>query len=83
MSVKASTLSFNEAVLRLAVIHGKRVQFHYEKAANKPIEHRQLEPKSITVPSGGGRVTFVGYDPLRDATRSFRVDRIKGEVEFA
>jgi predicted DNA-binding transcriptional regulator YafY len=82
MTVLASTIDFNEAILRLAVIHGKKVEFHYEKSAGEPIEHRQLEPKSIHQ-TAKGEMTFIGHDPLREATRSFRIDRIKGEVEFA
>lgn len=81
MSVKASQISFNEGVMRLAQIHGKTVEFRYEKGKDKPIEARVLKPTSITI-SENGDMSFVGYDPDRDDTRSFRVDRIRGEVKF-
>lgn len=81
MSVKASQISFNEAILRLAQIHEKVVEFRYEKGKNMPIETRRLKPTSITE-SKEHAMIFVGYDPDRDDTRSFRVDRIKGEVRF-
>jgi predicted DNA-binding transcriptional regulator YafY len=81
MPIKASQVSFNEGVLRLAVVHHRTVEFRYEKGPDKPIESRQLEPKSIHV-AAGGDMSFVGYDPDRENTRSFRVDRIKGDVRF-
>jgi predicted DNA-binding transcriptional regulator YafY len=82
MSVKASAISFNEGVLRLAQIHEKVVEFRYEKRADAPIESRRLKPTSITIAEGGA-MSFVGYDPDREDTRSFRVDRIRGDVKFA
>ena len=81
MSVKASQISFNEGILRLAQIHKRIVEFRYEKGPDKPIEARSLKPTSITI-SEDGDMSFVGYDPDRDATRSFRVDRIRGDVKF-
>lgn len=81
MSVKASAVSFNEAVLRLAVLHDKEVEFRYTKAPDAPVETRRLKPESIKV-SRDGAQSFVGYDPDRDAPRTFRVDRIRGEVRF-
>jgi predicted DNA-binding transcriptional regulator YafY len=82
MSVKASDISFNEGVLRLAVVHHKRVEFRYAKGEGDVIETRQLQPESIKVAQGGA-MSFVGWDPDRNALRTYRVDRIKGEVKFA
>lgn len=80
MSVKASQISFNEGILRLAQIHDRTVEFRYEKSATKPIEARSLKPESILYGPDG--MSFVGYDPDREAVRSFRVDRIRGDVRF-
>lgn len=78
---RASEVSFNEGILRLAAVHGKTVEFRYAKGDEKIIETRALKPESVTV-SKDGHMTFVGYDPDRDAPRSYRVDRIKGEARF-
>lgn len=81
MSVKASQISFNEGVLRLALIHIKQVEFRYEKRSDAPIESRRLIPSRITIAKGGD-MSFFGWDPDREAERQFRVDRIKGDVRF-
>ena len=81
MSVKASTISFNEAMLRIALIHRKQVEFRYEKDEKAPIESRRLIPSSITIAKNGD-MSFFGFDPDREAERQFRVDRIKGDVRF-
>jgi predicted DNA-binding transcriptional regulator YafY len=81
MAVKASDVSFNEGVLRLAAIHNKQVVFRYAKGDGKIIESRTFIPGNI---SGKGADTrFTGYDPDRDEPRAYRIDRIKGEVRFA
>jgi predicted DNA-binding transcriptional regulator YafY len=81
MSVKASQISFNEGVMRLAVIHRKQVEFRYEKNTDAPIETRRLIPSSL-VESHAGSMSFFGYDPDRESDRQFRIDRIKGDVRF-
>lgn len=81
-TVRASEVSFNEGLLRLAAVHEKVVEFRYAKGDGAVIETRTLQPESVTV-TKDGETTFVGYDPDRDAPRSYRVDRIKGEVRFA
>lgn len=81
-AVRASEVSFNEGVLRLAAVHEKVVTFRYAKGDGAVIEQRSLQPESVTLTSKG-ETSFVGFDPDRDAPRSYRVDRIKGEVRFA
>lgn len=78
MSVKASQISFNEGLMRLAKIHQRTVEFRYEKSPGAPIETRRLKPETIRETSRG--MSFVGFDPDRVETRSFRVDRIRGDV---
>ncbi len=80
-TVRASEVSFNEGILRLAAIHDKTVEFRYAKGDGKIIETRALKPESVTV-TKNGHTTFVGYDPDREEPRSYRVDRIKGEARF-
>jgi predicted DNA-binding transcriptional regulator YafY len=80
MSVKASQISFNEAILRVAVIHERVVEFRYEKGPDQPIEHRRFKPESIKQTKE--HMSFVGYDEDREALRTFRVDRIKRDVRI-
>lgn len=80
-AVRASEVSFNEGVMRLAAVHEKTVEFRYAKADGRIIETRALQPESVTV-TKDGHTTFVGYDPDRGEPRSYRVDRIKGEARF-
>lgn len=80
MSVKASAVPFNEAVLRLAVVHGKEVEFRYVKSENDPPQTRRFVPESITQSQEG--MSFRGNDTDREAIRTFRVDRIRGDVRF-
>lgn len=80
-AVRASEVSFNEGLLRLAAVHEKTVEFRYAKGDGAVIETRALQPQSVTV-TAQGHTTFVGYDPDREEPRSYRVDRIKGEVRF-
>lgn len=79
--VRASEISFNEGLMRLAAVHGKTVTFRYAKGDGKVIELRTLTPESVK--SVGGHVTFTGYDPDRDEPRAYRIDRMKGEVSIA
>lgn len=77
--VLASTVSFNEGVLRLATIHSKTVEFRYTKENSSFIETRRFKPSSCT--GEGEHFRFVGRDPDRsDAFRSYRLDRVKGTV---
>lgn len=78
--IKASQISFNEGILRLATIHKREVEFRYEKGPKAPIETRRFTPSQVTE-TKDEHMLFVGYDPDRDAPRTFRVDRIKGDVK--
>jgi predicted DNA-binding transcriptional regulator YafY len=80
MSVKASQISFNEAILRVATVHDRVVEFRYEKGKDKPIETRQFTPAKIVQSKDG--MSFQGFDSDREALRTFRVDRIKGDVRI-
>lgn len=79
--VRASEVSFNEGLMRLAAVHGKTVTFRYAKGGGAVIETRVLKPENVQ--QVGDHVTFTGYDPDRDEPRAYRVDRIKGEVSVA
>lgn len=77
--VMATTISFNEGVIRLAAIHGKTVEFRYVKSSAHAPETRRFVPSSVR--GSGDTLAFVGKDPDRDNDyRSFRLDRIKGTV---
>lgn len=76
--VLASTISFNEGVIRLAAIHGKTVEFRYVKSDKAAPETRRFIPESYLAKNGG---SFLGPDPDRDGEpRRYRLDRIKGTV---
>lgn len=77
-AVLASSISFNEAILRVAAAHNRPVTFRYAKGKGGIIESRTLVPG--TLKDLGDHKTFTGWDPDRDAVRAFRLDRIKGEV---
>jgi predicted DNA-binding transcriptional regulator YafY len=79
--VFAGYITLNEALLRIAAIHGVEVEFSYAKGEGSIIERRRLIPENIQV-SGEGNVSFVGQDPDRDDVRQFRLDRIKGQVSL-
>lgn len=79
-AVLASSISLNEALLRVAATHGATVFFRYAKP-NGTIESRAFTPG--TIKDHGDHKTFTGYDPDRDAVRAFRLDRIKGTVEVS
>jgi predicted DNA-binding transcriptional regulator YafY len=80
MSIKASEIPFNEAILRLASVHKRTVQFRYAKDDGSMIETRTLIPESVR--KMADHLTFTGLDPDRDAPRAYRTDRIKGEVSI-
>lgn len=77
--VRASDVSFNEGMLRLAAVHGRTVEFRYSKSATSPVETRTFVPESVYVTRNGDTVV-VGPDPDREGVRSFRLDRILGDV---
>lgn len=79
MSIKASQISFNEGLLRLAMIHDREVEFRYVKSPGQPVETRQLFPSSITE-TRDEHMIVGGDDPDRRGYRSYRVDRIRGDV---
>jgi predicted DNA-binding transcriptional regulator YafY len=76
--IRASEISFNEALLRLAAVHHKPVTFRYAKGKGDTIEQRRLIPSDVK--SVSNHVTFTGYDPDRENVRAYRTDRIKGQV---
>lgn len=76
---RASEISFNEAILRVAAVHGRKVHFRYAKTHTAPIEEREFVPEGV-YESRDGNVVIVGQDDDRDGIRSYRLDRIKGEV---
>lgn len=78
--VKASDISLNEGLLRLAATHNVPATFRYVKSPSAPVEHRSFIPAKVQ--SKGDHVTFTGYDEDRDAIRAFRSDRIKGKVSL-
>ncbi len=82
-AVRASDISYNEGLMRLAMTHGRVVAFRYAKATGAVIESRALKPNDVNVIDAGKateHVTFTGYDPDRDSVRHYRLDRIKGDV---
>ena len=80
---KASEVTFNEGILRLAAVHGRLVEFRYAKLPDAPIESRSFVPEKVFLTEGGYH-TVVGPDPDREGEyRMYRIDRIKGEVVFA
>ena len=76
---RASEVSFNEGIMRLAAVHGQKVQFRYAKGAGTVIETRTLLPETV-FEAKDGALLFGGQDPDRDEYRAYRMDRIKGEV---
>ena len=72
--------SFNEAILRVAATHNRQAVFRYAKGDGSVIEMRTVTPRDFKVV--GSHLTFTGYDPDRDDSRAYRLDRIKGEVSI-
>lgn len=77
--VAASTISPNEALLRLAVVHGLTAEFSYSKGDGGVVERRRLQPHDVREIKGN--LLFTGHDPDRDDVRAYRVDRVLGTVE--
>lgn len=80
--IRASEISFNEGLMRLAAVHGKTVTFRYAKGSGANIEQRSLHPETVAT-DAKGVVRFVGIDPDREEVRAYRIDRMKGEVTVA
>lgn len=78
--VRASEVSFNEAILRVAAAHNRQVTFRYAKGDGNMIETRVLVPSRVM--NVDGHVTFSGYDEDRNQVRAYRMDRMKGEVKI-
>lgn len=78
--VHVEDVSANEALLRVATVHGLTVSFKYAKGKGDVIEQRRLQPTDLLAKAD--HVTFVGNDPDRDDVRAYRTDRIKGLVEI-
>lgn len=76
---RASDISFNEAILRVAAVHARKVRFRYSKSPTAPIEDREFVPEGV-YETRDGNVVIVGQDDDREGIRSYRLDRIKGEV---
>lgn len=80
--VRASDITFNEGVLRLAAVHGRVAEFRYAKSDGSPIEARSFVPEAVHT-TREGNVVVLGPDEDRGgAYRSYRLDRIKGEVSI-
>ena len=75
----ASAISFNEALIRLCLVHDRTVEFRYAKGDGTVIETRRVTPATLTE-SKGEYLVFSGFDPDRDAPRAYRVGRILGDV---
>lgn len=78
---RASDISFNEALLRLGAVHARKVHFRYAKTDTAPIEEREFVPEGV-YETRDGNIVVVGQDDDRDGIRSYRLDRIKGEVSI-
>lgn len=79
VGVKASAVSFNEGLMRLAAVHERTVQFRYAKGKDGSIiETRRLKPSEVK--EVNGNMIFLGHDPDRDDVRAYRLDRIKGDI---
>lgn len=70
---------FNEAAIKLAMLHAREISFQYQKAGGNVIERRNLVPAEV-IESKGDHKIVVGYDVARDEPRAFRLDRILGSV---
>ena len=71
---KAEIVVFEK--LSRAVLQSKVVSFDYRKLSAKERERRSLRPYSLIDVSGGWYL--IGHDNVRDAMRTFALQRIKG-----
>jgi predicted DNA-binding transcriptional regulator YafY len=76
--VSAKEITYNEGAMRLAAVNNKTVEFRYVKNERSAPESRRLVPSSVK--GSGADLRFTGYDTDRGETRSFRLDRIRGDV---
>lgn len=79
--VKASDITFNEGILRLAAVHKRVVQFRYAKSPDSPVEIREFTPTRVYT-SSDDNVLISGPDEDRGGVRQYRLDRIKGDVKI-
>lgn len=80
--VKASDITWNEGVLRLAAVHGKMVEFRYVKVSGGDPATRRFVPQSVKGDAGSARISFLGPDPDRDnEPRRYRLSGIKGDIK--
>lgn len=78
----ALVAALNFATLKLAVYDGEHVEFDYKGADDDYAENRYISPTEIV--GDGDDVRVVGYDLDDDkGVKSFRLDRIEGQVSFA
>lgn len=77
---RAADISLNEALLRLAIVHERTVEFRYAKGSGQNIELRRLAPGDLKEVKG--HLTFTGYDPDRDDVRAYRLDRVRGDGDI-
>ena len=78
--VSAKEITYNEGAMRLAAVNNKTVEFRYVKNEKSAPESRRLVPSSVK--GSGADLRFTGYDTDRGETRSFRLDRIRGDVRI-
>jgi proteasome accessory factor B len=69
------------AMLWEAVRDRRPVTFPYRAAGRSEAQQRTLEPWGVV--NRRGRWYVAGWDPMRAATRVFRLSRIAGEVRFS
>lgn len=73
---------YNAEALTLAIDRGRLAVFQYEKGkGSSSIEKRRVKPEEAYL-SGEGDPIVTGFDPDRQATRAFRLDRIVGYVKI-
>lgn len=78
--VSAADVSFNESVLRLAALHSREVTFRYVKPDGSSPTPRTVIPFEIQEIKGNRLVLTEDHD--REDYRAYRLDRIRGDVEF-
>jgi proteasome accessory factor B len=66
-------------IVLAAINAGQAVQFSHRPSRTEPFTVRTLEPWGVVTEKG--RWYLVGHDRDRDATRTFRLSRIGGEVK--
>jgi predicted DNA-binding transcriptional regulator YafY len=69
----------NAGLARLAVKHGRTLEFRYAKGDGTMIETRRLQVEELRDLSMGV-TALVGQDPDRNGLRAYRLDRIQGVI---